>query len=325
VPDLSNPEVGHTFCIPNRSGIAETVTTDPGFRPGVRTRYFATNQSTTVMYRVCIRRLGVVLALFPLLMASCSRPQAEQSGRPVAFTSGIWLDLSYPFSNETIYWPTAESFVLDTVSFGMTPGGYFYAANNFKAAEHGGTHLDAPIHFSAGKRSVDQIPVDNLVGPAVRIDVSKAALADRDYLVSVRDLEDWEQVNGPLPDGGMILLYTGYGRFWPDANSYMGTSMRGSEALPELHFPGLDPEAANWLVTQRNVKGVGIDTPSIDDGQSTTFESHQHLAGSNVLIFENVANLDTVPVRGALLVAAPMKIQGGSGGPARLLAYVPTN
>ncbi|MGA7304841.1 MAG: cyclase family protein [Rhodothermales bacterium] len=266
----------------------------------------------------------VVLAFMSFLFSSCVLPRAERKAGPSALFDGVWLDLSYSFSGETIYWPTAESFGLDTVSFGTTPGGYFYSAYNFRAAEHGGTHLDAPIHFSAGKETVDQIPVEHLIGPAVRIDVSEKALKDRDYLVSVADLDAWEEANGPLPDGGMVLLYTGYGQFWPDAEAYMGTSARGAEALPDLHFPGLDPEAAAWLVTSRHINGVGIDTPSIDYGQSTTFESHQHLTGANVLIFENVANLDTVPVKGAWLVAAPMKIRGGSGGPARLLAFVPS-
>jgi len=271
-----------------------------------------------------LSRLAAALLPAALLSFSCTQPAADTPTRPFSLADGDWLDLSYAFSSETIYWPTAESFKIDTVSFGETPAGFFYAANNFRAAEHGGTHLDAPIHFSAGKQSVDEIPIQNLSGPIIRIDVSSRALKDRDYLVSLEDFEAWEQANGPVPAGSMVLLYTGYGQFWPDAEAYMGTSARGPDALPDLHFPGLHPDAASWLVQSRPIKGIGIDTPSIDYGQSNLYESHRHLAAANILIFENVADLDRVPTTGAWLVAAPMKIKGGSGGPARLLAFVPS-
>jgi kynurenine formamidase len=274
------------------------------------------------MVRTQVNRFAVMI-LAAFFLASCTEAPVERPHEPASLAEGIWLDLSYAFSEETIYWPTAESFELDTVNYGETPAGFFYAANNFKAAEHGGTHLDAPIHFSAGKQTVDQVPVENLTGPAVRVDVSEMALADRDYLISTADLEAWEAEYGRIPDHAMVLLQTGYGQFWPDAEAYMGTAARGPEALADLHFPGLDPEAAAWLAASRSIRGVGIDTPSIDFGQSTAFEAHQHLAGSNILIFENVANVASVPATGAWLVAAPMKIQGGSGGPARLLAFVP--
>ncbi len=277
------------------------------------------------MIRKYILHWSLVASLVATVLTSCVPPAQEKMAHPFSLNDGTWLDLSYAFSSETIYWPTADRFELDTVHYGSTPAGFFYAANNFKAAEHGGTHLDAPIHFSAGQHSVDQIPIDGLVGPIVRIDVSESALADRDYLVSVADMQAWEEEHGPIPAGAMVLLFSGYGKFWPDAEAYMGTAERGPDALPDLHFPGLDPEAAAWLAASRSIRGIGIDTPSIDYGQSTLFESHQHLAGANILIFENVAYLDTVPTTGAWLVAAPMKIQGGSGGPARLLAYVPRN
>jgi len=247
---------------------------------------------------------------------STDPPQFDLSG-------GTWHDLSYEFSSETLYWPTADPFRLDTVAFGPTEAGFFYAAFTFSASEHGGTHLDAPIHFSENGLSIDQIPINQLVGPIAVVDVSTIALGNRDYLVSVGDLQSFERTSGRIPDRAMVLIMTGYGQFWPDAEKYLGTTERGPSAVAKLHFPGLHPDAATWLVQNRNVKGIGIDTPSIDYGQSTGFESHQVISGANTLIFENVANLDVLPPKGAWLVAAPMKIAGGSGGPLRLLAFDP--
>ena len=268
----------------------------------------------------CIR-LTAFLAGLTVFISGC-QPES-QSNAPQGLDAGTWLDLTYDFSDEAVYWPTAEPFFLDTVSFGETPAGFFYSAFSFTAAEHGGTHLDAPIHFSAGKRSVNEIPVSDLVGPAVVIDVSESAAGNQDYLVSVDDLTSWESSHGMIPDGAMVLLKTGHGANWPDPVTYLGTDMRGPDAVPLLHFPGLDPAAAQWLVDNRAIRGIGLDTPSIDFGQSSTFDSHQILAGQNILIFENVANLDAMPTVGSWVVAAPMKIRGGSGGPLRLLAFVP--
>jgi len=270
------------------------------------------------MYRKRLRILfGVAGAT---LLTGCSE-SSEQ--RPFDFATGTWHDLSYDLSSETVYWPTAEPFRLDTVAYGETEGGFFYSAFSFRAAEHGGTHLDAPIHFSAGRRSVDEIPLEDLIGPAVVIDVSANTEGDTDYLVSVSDIQEWEAVYGVIPPGAMVLLNTGHGSNWPDPLSYLGTELRGPDAVPLLHFPGLDPATAQWLVDNRSIRGVGLDTPSIDYGQSQTFESHRILAGRNILIFENVAHLDAIPPTGALLIAAPMKIRGGSGAPVRLLAFVP--
>ena len=205
----------------------------------------------------------------------------------------------------------------------MTPAGFYYAANNFCTAEHGGTHLDAPIHFAAGKRTTDQIPIDGLVGPAVVVDVSEQAAADRDYRVQVADLEGWEAEHGRIPEGAIVLVRTGWGRFWPDRAKYLGTAKTGPEAVPELHFPGLHPDAARWIVENRSVDAVGIDTPSIDYGQSQTFESHQALFASDVPALENVAALDRLPPTGAYVVALPMRIRGGSGGPLRIAGVLP--
>lgn len=242
---------------------------------------------------------------------------------PPAFPKGTWVDLTYNFDEQTIYWPTANTFRLDTVFAGVTDSGFFYTAFQYCAAEHGGTHLDAPMHFAEGKQALHEIPLDHLIGNAVVVDVSAKALAQPDYQVGVADFEAWEQQHGRLPDGVIVLLRTGFGKYWPDKQQYMGTAERGAAAVAKLHFPGLHPDAAKWLTTQRSIHAIGLDTPSIDYGQSTLFKSHQTLFQQNIPAFENLANLDRLPATGAWVTALPMKIKGGSGGPLRIVALVP--
>mgnify|MGYP002065381473 CR=1 FL=1 len=115
---------------------------------------------------------------------------------------------------------------------------------------------------------------------------------------------------------------TGYGQFWPDRQKYLGTDQRGPEAVAELHFPGLHPDAARWLVQNRKIKAFGLDTPSLDYGQSTHFETHQVLNGANIPGFENIANLDQLPAKGSWVIALPMLIRNGSGAPLRMVALV---
>ncbi len=263
--------------------------------------------------------------LFPLililLICSCT-PKPENNIEESTPVQKI-VDLSHDYSKETIYWVTAKEFELDTVFAGQTEKGYYYSAYNIETAEHGGTHIDAPIHFSAGKQSVDEIPLERLVGPAIKIDVSERALQDSDYLVSTQDFLDWETEHSKeIPEGSIVLLQTGYSQFYPDKIKYMGTDKRGEEAIPLMHFPGLSPEAAQWLVDHRNINAIGLDTPSIDYGQSQNFESHVILLSDDIPAFENLTNLDQLPKTGFEIVALPMKIKGGSGAPLRIIALV---
>jgi kynurenine formamidase len=259
-----------------------------------------------------------MLVLSSLLILSWTSSELPTSG----FPSGKVVDLSYPFDSETVYWPTAEGFRLEKDFEGTTDKGYFYAANKFCTAEHGGTHIDAPVHFARGKHTVDQIPLDQLMGDGIIIDVAKQSETNRDYLVSTDDFLKWEKLNGTIPTGAIVFLRTGYGKYWPDRKRYMGTDERGADAVPKLHFPGLNPEAARWLVTNRSIKAIGLDTPSIDFGQSTLFESHRILFDKNIPAFENLANLDALPIKGFMIVALPMKIKGGTGGPLRVVAIL---
>lgn len=257
-----------------------------------------------------------LLVLLCLLATGCRK----QAG----FPAGKWIDLTYDLSAQTISWPTSDPFQVDTVSWGRTSKGYFYSAFKFCASEHGGTHIDAPIHFAAGRRTVDQIPLSQLIAPAVRIDVSQKARVNRDYQIRQSDIEDWEKVHGQIPAGSIVLFYTGYGQYWPDPEKYLGTSLRGEAGVASLHFPGLAPAAAAWLVANRQIKAVGIDTASIDYGPSKTFGSHVALMQLDIPALENLANLGQVPATGAHIFALPMKIKGGSGGPIRVIAFKPT-
>lgn len=263
--------------------------------------------------------LTITAALGGLIACNPDKKQPPAAG----FPKGTWVDLSYSFDEKTIYWPTADGFRHDTVFVGVTDSGFYYEAFNYCAAEHGGTHLDAPIHFAKGKQTMDEIPLEHLIGQAILIDVTEKALPQPDYQVNVADFQAWEQKNGRIPDGAIVLLRTGYGRFWPDKLKYMGTEERGAGAVAKLHFPGLHPDAARWLCTERSIHAVGLDTPSIDYGQSKLFETHQTLFQQNIPAFENLANLDRLPASGFSVVALPMKIGKGSGGPLRIVALVP--
>jgi kynurenine formamidase len=231
------------------------------------------------------------------------------------------IDLSHPFDDKTIYWPTSpSSFELKRLSFGQTPGGWFYASNALCTPEHGGTHLDAPIHFDKDGKTVDEIPLRQLIAAAVVIDVSARAAADPDYRLSLEDVRSWEKAHGKIPAGAIVLLRTGWGARWPDRKRYLGDDTPGDAS--RLHFPSYGKESAEYLIHERHVGALGLDTASIDHGPSKDFIVHRIASAAGVPGLENLANLDQVPVTGAWIIALPMKIAGGSGGPLRVVALV---
>jgi kynurenine formamidase len=268
-------------------------------------------------------RSFAVLVSVAAVAAGCTRSAPPRAATVVTLPAGELVDLSHTYDASTIFWPTAEGFTLQKVADGETPGGYYYAANNFAGAEHGGTHIDAPVHFAQGHLTVDRIPLDALIAPAVVVDVKQASAANADYQVTVKDLAEFEAAHGRIPDGSIVLFRTGFASRWPDAASYMGTAERGDAAVSKLRFPGLHPDAAQWIVANRAVKGVGIDTASIDYGQSKLFETHRTLYAKDIPALENLASLDRLPPIGTLLIALPMKIGGGSGAPVRAVAVIP--
>lgn len=232
------------------------------------------------------------------------------------------VDLTHAFDSSTVYWPTSPSaFALTSLAKGPTPGGWFYSANAFGAPEHGGTHLDAPIHFSDSGQTSDAIPLDRFIAPAVVIDVSDSAAADPDYAVTAADVEAFEAKHGTIAQGTIVLVRTGWSTRWPDRKAYLGDDTPGDAS--RLHFPSFGPAAARLLVEERRVATLGADVASIDVGASTTFEVHRIAAARNVIGLENLTSLDMLPSTGAFVIALPMKISGGSGGPLRAVALVP--
>lgn len=232
------------------------------------------------------------------------------------------VDLSHAYSPSTLYWPTSPGgFTFTPIHVGPTPAGYFYSAYAFASPEHGGTHLDAPVHFDSAGVSVDRVPVARLVARAVVIDVTAKAAADPDYRLTVADVEAFEAAHGKIEPGTMVLLRTGWSARWGNRKAYFGDDTPGDAS--KLHFPGYGEDAARLLVEEREVATIGIDTPSVDYGPSTDFVVHRRGAPRGVANLENLTNLDRLPPTGATVVALPMKIEGGSGAPLRAVALVP--
>jgi kynurenine formamidase len=275
--------------------------------------------------------LVAILALVLVVPPGCSPPASDppplDESDPSALAHLIqdarMVELTHPLSEETLVWPTSRPFEFEVTFEGVTDEGFYYLSRDFSGPEHGGTHLDAPIHFYEGRWTTDQIPLERLVGPGVVVDVSGQADSDPNYQVSLDDLLEWEEVHGRIPAGAIVLLNTGRSQFWGDARAYMGTEVRGEEGLARLQFPGLHPEGARWLARERDIVAVGLDTPSLDYGPSTTFESHQILFEQNIYGLENVANLDELPPFGSTILALPSLMEGGSGGPVRIIGLVP--
>jgi len=269
---------------------------------------------------MCLRnkilKKSMIFFLFiGFILTACEQPQQSK---------GELLDMTYPYDENTIYWPNAKPFKLTKGNWGFTEKGYWYAANEYSAAEHGGTHVDAPIHFAENGRTIDQIPLEEWIGPAVKIDVVKQCEENRDYLLQVDDILNWEKEYGRIPDGAWVIMYTGIDtKYYPDKSKVLGTSKTGVEAIPELSFPGFSPESVEFLIKERNINGIALDTPSIDYGKSTEFKVHQILFAADKLAIENIANLDKLPATGAILYAMSMLIKDGTGAPARIFAILP--
>jgi len=266
-------------------------------------------------------RFHVPLVAAGLTASLVLQPHSAAS-QSIDLTRYRLVDLTHAFGARTLYWPTSPSgFRLEQLSFGQTPGGYFYAAYAFSTPEHGGTHVDAPIHFAAGGATADRLPLEQLVAPAVVLDVSAKATADPIYRLTREDVLEFEGRHGRIGRGTIVLLRTGWSSRWPDRQAYFGDATPGDAS--KLRFPSYGPEAAELLVRDRGIAALGVDVASIDYGPSTDFAVHRLAAAANVPGFENLTRLDELPPTGIVVIALPMKIEGGSGGPLRAIALVP--
>ena len=263
------------------------------------------------------------IPIVSLVIIGCTRSRELSPDPFAALKNGKFIDLTWSFDEQSVYWPTNIPFRHETVFDGINAKGYYYSSFKFSAEEHGGTHFDSPMHFAEGGNSIEKVPVEQLTGEGVVVDVTAKVAASRDYQVITADFEAWEKVNGRIPDGAIVLINTGFAKYYPDKQTYTGTVLPGKEGVENLHFPGLHPDAAKWLATERKIKGVGLDTPSIDFGQSKDFMTHRTLFANNLTAYENVAHLDQLPPRGIWIFAFPMKIKGGSGAPLRIVALLP--
>lgn len=229
------------------------------------------------------------------------------------------IDLTYPLDGRSVYWPTETGFHHWYEHHGLVAGtGRFYASGKFYAPEHGGTHMDAPLHFSEGGASVERVPLGDCIGPACVIDFRGRAQSDPDAALAVSDIERHEERYGALPDGAIVIAHSGWGAFWPDKRRYLGTDRWA--AVDRLRFPGYSTEAVSFLLRDRKVAALAIDTASLDPGRSRDFLVHQLWLGAGRPGFENLANLEALPPRGATIYCVPMKISGGTGAPARVFA-----
>ena len=247
----------------------------------------------------------LIFAVALIMLIGCSWSHDSVQDPLSTLKNGKFIDLTWSFDEQSVYWPTNIPFKHETVFDGINDKGYYYSSFKYSAEEHGGTHFDSPMHFAEGGNSIEKVPVEQLTGEGVVVDVTPKAAADRDYQVMTSDFEAWEKTNGRIPDGAIVLINTGFGKFYPDKLTYTGTVLTGKEGVENLHFPGLHPDAAKWLATERKIKGVGLDTPSIDFGQSKEFLTHRMLFSHNLTAYENVAHLDELPPRGIWVLPYP--------------------
>nr|XP_039261652.1 isatin hydrolase-like [Styela clava] len=262
----------------------------------------------------------------------CQKPRILQGCRRkpdilnIKITKNNVVDLTHVMDERTFVWPTAtRGYEMFTVFKGFITATvrFFLQSYSFFTPEHSGTHMDAPSHFYEDKSHTDEVGFDSIIGRGVLIDLTKNNTRyEKDGRVTIDDILAWEIIHGRMRSGSIVLLYTGYSNYYYDRPVYMGTNLTGAEGEANLHFPGLHEETTEWLVNNRCIAAIGIDTPSMDYGQSKNYPSHRILCKSDIPIFENVANLKKLADagRGFKVIALPLKLKGGSGSPVRIIA-----
>jgi kynurenine formamidase len=265
----------------------------------------------SILFRTTVLIVGVatIMTLLPKTSEQDSILESIPSGKTRV------IDLSYAINDKLVPWPGDEKYFAAKINATVEKNGYF--TRSFWMLEHYGTHLDAPVHFPLGKATVDQIRPNNLFGPAVLLEVRDDAAKDADYRLPISRIDKWEHAHGRIPQGAIVLLRTGWASRWPNVQKYRNQDKQG-----KMHFPGFSAEAAKVLI-DRGVSGLGCDTLSADYGASEDFAVHHLALGAGLYHLENLSDLSAVPEAGAFLVVAPIKLEGGSGGPVRVFALLP--
>ncbi|MFQ5964600.1 MAG: cyclase family protein [Candidatus Scalinduaceae bacterium] len=266
-----------------------------------------------------LKKFSLTLVSITLTFCHSNFATSSTSLEDVMHGNYTIIDMTYPLNSNNAYWPGPlySPFKYETLAT-LERNGVF--SGIYSTPEHLGTHIDAPNHFENNQLSVDQLPLKTLIGPAAVIDISTKVEVNSDYQLTVKDIILWEKSNSQIEDGSIILLNTGWWKKWNDYEKYKNADENG-----KLHFPGYSEDAARFLVEKRNIKGIGIDTLSVDYGISSDFGVHHIINGAGKYILENIANIDMLPPTGAMLIIAPIKIEGGSGGQTRIWAILPTS
>lgn len=256
-----------------------------------------------------------------VFLAACQHSSSQSSEDKLAklFSGGMKIiDLTYVLNSTSPAWPgDSDANPFSYTAIATQPSGAA-SLGSYSTVEHYGTHLDAPIHFADNTASVDKINTADLFAPVAVIDVRDKCRDNADYRLTVSDLMNWEEKHGLLPEGAVVMMLTGWGAKWNDQEAYRNQDEQGI-----MHFPGFSVEVNQFLIEERNIKGIGIDNFSVDYGMSANFEAHGITNGAGKYHLENVANLDQLPEAGAYLIVAPIKLEGGSGGQVRIFAVIP--
>ena len=261
-----------------------------------------------------ISRRGFIGAVAACAVTASMPADAQQKAvrLPKGFRDVV--DLTHPFSPSLPVYPGYKPLQIRE-RFSVARDGF--AANDVTFDEHTGTHVDAPSHFVPGAVSADRLPVDRLIAPLAVIALADRAAKEPDTLVSVDDLLQWEKRHGRIPAGALVAMHSGWDARATNIDQFLNRDAKGT-----MHMPGFSEQAARFLVGERNICGVGVDTLSLDAGAAQKFVAHVAILGAGKYGVEMMANLSRVPSSGATVIVGAPKHVGATGGPARVLAVI---
>ncbi|MFY9580498.1 MAG: cyclase family protein [Gaiellaceae bacterium] len=258
---------------------------------------------------------GVVgLAALALTVASCSSTSTSSPGKRTISYSRV-VDLSHTIDPSIPLWPGDPHIVFKVVAT-MKKDGYYL--RSFTIGEHSATHMNAPNSFISGNtEAITSYPAQQRVVPAVVIDVRDKAAANPDFQLTKQDVLDWEAKHGKIAHSSFVILFTGWEDKWNNPRAFI------NDVKGKLHFPGFGGATTRWLISDRRISGVGIDTHGVDPGLDTSYATNTQIAKAHKIAIECMANLDQLPPKGATLVLGPLQLQSGSGSPLSITAFVP--